>query len=81
MVYICHLYKIRNLNKKIPNIELIEIDISDTVDALLAWNIHFNLPKPAPQLDNMADADYLVSANFLTQLSLHPIHYLLKKDL
>ena len=79
LVDICHLRKVRNIAKKYPNIELIEIDISGTVDALLAWNPSSNLPKPDPDLDVLNDADYVASANLVAQLPLAPLHYLLKK--
>lgn len=80
LVDICHLRETRNQAKAYPNIQFIEADISGVITSLMDWERGSKLTTPLSHLDILADADYVVSANLLTQLPLIPLEFLEKHN-
>ncbi|MDO8933923.1 MAG: hypothetical protein Q7U97_16140 [Rhodocyclaceae bacterium] len=77
LVDIVHLPAVRRRARRHANVELLTCDLSGLTAALLATrppDIH--APLPAPSLANIADVDWVVSCNLLSQLPLLPAAWL-----
>jgi len=75
---IVHSPKVRRMAGKINNVRLVERDLSGVSRALYGMDKagDATLPEPAPDAVGLAEADFVVSVNLLSQLPLSPLDFI-----